>query len=109
MIIKEKLLINNQVNSFKNWFRSRKFFFCFNLIASMDSMFYKQNIQLPVLKGALFPPEKAAEFLMRASVISSKSGFTWVYVDRPSGNNHCISQRWINVSIQGSDWNCRNS
>jgi hypothetical protein len=52
----------------------------------MEGMFYKQNIQLPMLKGAFFPPEKAAEFLVRASVLSAKSGFTWVYVDRPTGN-----------------------
>jgi hypothetical protein len=52
----------------------------------MEGMFCKQNIQLPMLKGAFFPPEKAAEFLSRASAIAAKSGFTWVYVDRPSGN-----------------------
>lgn len=70
-------------------------------------MFFKQNIQLPVLKGAFFPPDKAAEFLMRASSISSKSGFTWVYVDRPSDGSmflYKVNSGDISIPDDGYGW-----
>ena len=48
-------------------------------------MFYKQKIQLNPIIGALFPPEKAAEFLIRASAMSVSTGYEWVFVEKPTG------------------------
>jgi hypothetical protein len=53
--------------------------------AMMASMFFKLKLQVGVHKGSIFPPDKAAEFLQRASQLGPQLGFEWVFVDKPTG------------------------
>lgn len=55
--------------------------------AMMASMFFKLKLQVGVHKGSVFPPDRAAEFLQRASQLGPQLGFEWVFVDKPTGGS----------------------